>query len=120
PAGRNRDVKICLLDHVKKYLPYNVKICLPGYVKNSLPYDVKNILPNNVKKCLTFAVMETEYHGQLPCIPSRVLIAVLNGCAGHLTHSHNLRVRAECHVMEFFQIFMDVRAVRIILPPVPG
>ena len=64
--------------------------------------------------------MEAEYHGQLPCIPSRVLIAVLNGGAGHLTHGHDLCVRAECHVMEFFQIFMDVRAVCIILPPVPG
>ena len=64
--------------------------------------------------------MEAEYHGQLPCIPSRVLIAVLNGCTGHLSHGHDLRVRTECHVMKFFQIFMDVRTVRIILPPVTG
>ena len=62
--------------------------------------------------------METEYHRQLPCVTAGVPVTVLNGRAGHLSHGYDLSVCPECHVVEFFQIFVDVRAVRVIFPPV--
>ena len=56
-------------------------------------------------------MVEAEYHGEFsgigPCVPE----AVFHGSAGHFPNSDDLRIGSESHVMEFFQVFMDVWSI---------